>query len=139
MRVVLDTNVFISATMIEKGKPAQILKQKQKFILLANEEILKEIQRVLSYPRIRKRHGLNDKQILSLVRNIKKTCMIVRAKTNEKVVRADPDDDKFIACAKQGNATYIISGDPHLTNLKKYEGIRILKPAEFLDLLNRLP
>lgn len=45
----------------------------------------------------------------------------------------DPDDNMFLECAVAGDAEYIVSGDPHLTDLHPYEGIQILPPAEFLD------
>lgn len=51
------------------------------------------------------------------------------------VVKADPDDNKIIACAVESNAQYIISGDHHLTDLKKYENIRIVNPDMFLKLM----
>ena len=48
------------------------------------------------------------------------------------VVRDDPDDNKFIECAVECRANYIISGDRHLLNLKEYEGIKLIKSSEFL-------
>jgi len=48
------------------------------------------------------------------------------------VVQDDPDDNKFIECALECKANYIISGDTHLLNLKEYEGIKIIKSSEFL-------
>lgn len=122
--------------MIGNGTPAQIFKQKQKFTLLVSKKIVAEIKRVLSYQRIRKRHRLNDKQIRSVLRDITASSKLVKVKTDRKVVKDDPDDDKFIACALDGGAEYIVSGDPHLYTLKEYEGIRILKPREFLTILN---
>jgi predicted nucleic acid-binding protein len=47
-------------------------------------------------------------------------------------VQDDPDDNKFIECALECKANYIISGDTHLLNLKEYEGIKIIKSSEFL-------
>ena len=49
-----------------------------------------------------------------------------------KVVEADPDDDKFIDCALHAKAGFVISGDKHLLDVGRYEGIRIVTPAEFL-------
>lgn len=53
-----------------------------------------------------------------------------------KVVKDDPDDNKFIECAVTNKANYIISGDNHLLNLRHYEDIRILSPKEFLNCFN---
>ena len=43
----------------------------------------------------------------------------------------DPDDDKFLACAKAAKCKFIVSGDKHLLRVSGYEGIRVLRPAEF--------
>jgi predicted nucleic acid-binding protein len=52
------------------------------------------------------------------------------AATIEGVVVADPDDDHVIACALAAKADAIVSGDGHLLNLKEYQGMRIINPAE---------
>jgi predicted nucleic acid-binding protein len=48
-------------------------------------------------------------------------------------VQDDPDDNKFIECALECRADYIVSGDTHLLNLKEYEGIKIINAGEFLE------
>ncbi|MDP2753102.1 MAG: putative toxin-antitoxin system toxin component, PIN family [Nitrospirota bacterium] len=50
------------------------------------------------------------------------------------VVQDDPDDNKFIGCAIECRADYIVSGDTHLLNLKEFEGIKILRVSEFLKI-----
>ena len=50
--------------------------------------------------------------------------------------RKDPDDDKYIAAAVEGGASFVVSGDPDLLTLKEHEGIRIVSPRAFLDLLD---
>jgi len=52
-----------------------------------------------------------------------------------KVIADDPDDDKFLACATEGGADYVVSGDHHLLNLNSYQGICIVTPAAFLHVL----
>ncbi len=52
------------------------------------------------------------------------------------IVKDNPDDNKFIECAVELEAQYIISGDKHLQNIKKYMGIEIVSPREFWDLMN---
>jgi len=50
-------------------------------------------------------------------------------------VADDPADDLVLACALEGNADFIISGDKHLLNLRNYQGIQMVTPAEFLESL----
>jgi predicted nucleic acid-binding protein len=52
-------------------------------------------------------------------------------------VQDDPDDNKFLECALQCKADYIISGDTHLLDLKEFEGIKILRAAEFLKIISK--
>ncbi len=58
--------------------------------------------------------------------------IIVEGKVRDRVVRADPEDDKYIAVAQEGLAQFIVSGDRHLLELAEYEGIRIVSPRAFL-------
>ncbi len=50
-----------------------------------------------------------------------------------KVIKDDPDDDIIIETAIVGRADYIVSGDPHLLNLKEFAGIKIVTAKEFLE------
>lgn len=52
-----------------------------------------------------------------------------------KVVKDDPDDDNIIECAVEGKANMIVSGNNHLLELKEFEGIQILNPADFLSII----
>ena len=54
-----------------------------------------------------------------------------------KKVKEDPEDNKFIACAIEGKADYIVSGDGHLLNLKHYKGIQIVDANSFLKILRK--
>jgi predicted nucleic acid-binding protein len=53
-----------------------------------------------------------------------------------KIIKDDPDDNKFIKCAVELEAKYIISGDKHLKEIKKYMNIWIVNPMEFLKIMN---
>lgn len=135
-RVVLDTNVLISALIVPVGKPAQILKYLEELTLLTSEPILIEMERVLHYSRIQKRYKLNDEIINLYLERVREVSSIVHVETEVLVVEDDPDDDKFLACAVDGEAEYIVSGDPHLLTVKEYEGVKILTPSDFLALLS---
>ncbi len=59
----------------------------------------------------------------------------MRSEKQFKIIKDDPDDDKFIDCAVCCNADYIVSGDKHLINLKVFKGIKIVTSLDFLAVL----
>ena len=137
MRVVIDTNVVISAFLSARGAPAQLFQEfkRETFDLFVSEAILAEYQRVLAYPRVQARHQLTPEEIEETVDDIRITAFVVEPTMQLTVVQEDPDDDKFVECAVAGGADYIVSGDQHLLNLQSYQNIPIVTPREFLDIL----
>ena len=136
LKVVLDTNVLVSALLFkgELSKLLSLLKQR-KCILLFSEETLNEIIRVLHYPKF----ALAEKEIDYLLQSeILSYAKIVETvlKFNKEACR-DREDQKFLELAVSAKADYIISGDKDLLDLKKINKIRILSPNEFLLLLNK--
>lgn len=129
MKVVIDTNVLISG-IFWSGPPYKVLRgwKDARLQLVVSSEILKEYRRVMaelsvSFP-------LVDLSLwLDL---IKENSNVVRPVALPKQVCADPDDDKFIACALAGKAPCIISGDKSLLNISGYREISVLKPNEFV-------
>ena len=59
------------------------------------------------------------------------TLLVSAAIISLEVVKADPDDDKILECAVEGSADLIVSGDRHLTRLKSFRGIGIVRPIDF--------
>lgn len=130
MKVILDTNVFISGIFFS-GPPHQILNAWRDGIiqLVISTEILNEYKRVgevfaEDFP------SIDLKPILDLV-----TVEAELYLTEEPPERIcdDPDDDKFLACAMASNSQLIISGDKHLLKVSGYHDIEILKPREFVN------
>ena len=120
MRVVLDTNVMVSALIKPGGIPAQILAHATYFALITSDAILTELERVLPYERIKQRYKLSDpiiEEYLAGIRDDRNVVAVIKAVTG---VSQDPDDDKFLACAETPEADCIVSGDPQLTNLGSY-------------------
>jgi putative PIN family toxin of toxin-antitoxin system len=139
MRVVLDTNTVISRYLSPSGPPAHIFQywEQGAFTLVVSEPILSEIERVFSYPRINKRLGLSDKEIAGIVAGFATFGELVTPQQRLHVVEADPDDDMLVECAVEGKADYLVSGNDHLLDIKEYQGIQILTPAEFVLVLER--
>jgi putative PIN family toxin of toxin-antitoxin system len=135
MKVVVDTNVFVSALIRPGSIPAQILSHPAPFMLVTSEEILAELGRVFQYQRIQRRYNLSPEMIRNYILNIRLDSEVIQVARNVSVVAQDPDDDKFLACAEEASADFIVSGDPHLTVLESHKGIPILTPRQFFDLL----
>lgn len=136
IRVVLDTNIITSATILAEGHSSQVLDlwEKKKIEVVLSPPILEEIEDVLNRPRIVKQQWMTREEVQLLLGRLRRSSIITPAALDLRVVQDDPDDDKFIVAALEGDADYIASGDPHLKRLKEYRGIKILSPAEFLDL-----
>ena len=130
MKVVLDTNVLVSA-MIKAGKHRylfnKLLKDKQ---LVLSRAILEEFLDVIEDSKIAK--YTSKKDVTVFFNTLKNTARIVQVKSKFKVVKEDPDDDAILQAAYDSKADYIISGDRHLLALKQFKNIRILTVDEML-------
>ena len=136
LKVVLDTNVLVSALLFkdELSKLLFPLKQK-KFILLFSEETLNEFIKVLHYPKF----SLTEDEIEYLLQfEILPYSKIVEVTFKfDKEICPNKDDQKFLELAVSAKANYIITGDKDLLNLKEINKIKILSPKEFLSLLKK--
>lgn len=136
MKVVFDTNIFVSALLVKNGKPAQILKNADKYDFFLCVEIIEEIRRVLNYPRLQKKYRFENQIIDSfLAKLIAASKMGKLSEAKAIIVKEDPADDKFLILARQTNADYLVSGDNHLLSRKVFGKTRIITAAVFLGLL----
>lgn len=130
MRIVLDTNVFISGIFFS-GPPHRILQgwRDGRVQLVLSIEIFEEYQRVAEV--LHKQFPAVDLSgILDLVLVEAEMCQV---EPLSEAVCVDPDDDKFTACALSSGSKLIVSGDKHLLDVAGYRGIEILKPRPFVD------
>lgn len=135
MKIVLDTNIFISAFLWQKiAKEIFIFAQNKNVQICVNQELLEEFQAVLEYDKFN--------TCLEKVRKIPREIIdefleIVKIypslKFQKTIIEEDPSDDKVLVCALICGADFIISGDKHLLKLKIFENISILSPRQFLD------
>ena len=130
MKVVLDTNVFVSSVFFG-GPPHKILEawRDGRIQLLLSPAILEKYQRVmhelaLQFPEI---------EVEALIGFMIVHSEIILPPSLPPVIQADPSDDKFLECAVGGEAACIVTGDKHLLKLLKFKGISILKPQEFVE------
>jgi putative PIN family toxin of toxin-antitoxin system len=130
VRVVLDTNVLVSALLFS-GISSKLVPiwQSGAITALVSRNILEEYLRVLSYPKFR----LSESEIKELIQEeLLPYVEVVKRKRRLRVVERDPSDDKFIECAVTGKARVIISGDKDLLSIGRYRKILIQSPAQFL-------
>lgn len=130
MRVVLDTNVFVSAVFFG-GNPGQVLSRwrDRAFEIAVSREILDECVRVGEQLAARA-PGVDLGPILELIAT--RATLVDAAPLSEPVCR-DPHDDKFLACALAAEARYIVSGDQDLLVLSPFEGVAVLSPTAFVE------
>lgn len=135
IRVVLDTNVLVSALLFT-GPPSQLIPAWQSGRLrpVLSAEILEEYLGVLAYRKFKltddEIHGLIEEDLLPFVDTVRTTPVTVPS-------LRDPDDLKFIACAKAAKVRWLVSGDDDLLSLGTVGSIEIMPVAHFLKLLKR--
>jgi len=140
MRITLDTNVLVSAFISKTGHSARVLDialTLEDVELVFSDEIVREFVRVMSRDEllIRFDHTLAD--VEELVRLLRKTSRMIKVRSEFRAVREDPADNAILNTAYDGRSEFVVSGDHHLLNLKKFRGIRIISPRQMLDLLSR--
>jgi putative PIN family toxin of toxin-antitoxin system len=127
-RVVLDTNIFISAVLFS-GRTSRLVKlwQEGRILVLMSPEVLMEYVKVLAYPKFKQEiKSVIEQELLPFVEPVKVSKAI-------SVIAEDPSDDKFLNLALGGKSDFIISGDKHLLGLNEYGGIKIVTAEEFLS------
>ena len=129
MRVILDTNVFVSGVFFA-GPPHRILEawRDGKLQVVLTQEILEEYQRVgevlaEQFPVV---------ELRPMIEWVTMNAEVFPSQTMPEPISADPDDDKFIACALISRCKLIVSGDRHLLKVSGYGGIRVMKPRQFV-------
>lgn len=130
MKIVLDTNVFVSAVFFG-GVPGRILEawRDGRLQLVLSAAILDEYQRV-GQVLSAQYFGVDLEPLLAL---LTVEAEIIEAPALPTPVSADPDDDKFFACASAAAVAVIISGDRDLLDHDGWRGIRVLRPRQFAD------
>ncbi len=131
-RVVIDTNVLISALLNPNGTPKQVVDTVIEFcILLQSESCLKELETRLAKRKFQKYLSTIERSMfITLLRN---NSQLITVKYHTEIC-SDPDDNKFLELSVLGQAKYLITGDKDLLVIREYEGIEILTASQFLSL-----
>lgn len=137
MKVVLDTNVWISGIFWEGGTPFIILYEyfaPGKFEVIFSKETHEEL--IGKAEDIRKRYKFSPTKIGKYLRLIKKCAEFVEVADIPSVCR-DPHDNLILAAAFFGKADFIVSGDKDLLVLGHYKQMKIVSPKKFLEVLEK--
>lgn len=134
LRVVLDSNVLISAVVFG-GKPREILERvfRGELTLIVSPAILDEVEAVLGGDKFR----FSGDAARAVVQEIESLAEIIDPITAVSVVLDDPDDNRVIACALDGRAAFLVTGDRHLLAIGGYPSLPIVNPADFLATLDK--
>ena len=130
MKLVLDTNIFISS-FFWGGNPRKIMTRiiDGKDALFVSDEILHELFFVLKRPKFNVAH----RQINNFIGSIEEIATHVILLGTIQGICRDSDDDKILECAILGDVDFIISGDNDLLSLKIFQGIPIMTPSDYIN------
>ena len=131
MRVVIDTNVFVSAVL--GGKLVAVFEawRARRFTLIVSDEIVHEYHQVLCRPKF----GLPVSVVDDIIGYVLRRAEFAVTAESLQVIEADPTDNRFLEAALAGEASLVVSGDRHLLHLRMYRDIPIITARAFLDRL----
>jgi len=135
LRLLLDTNVYVAAFISGMGAPAQLLRaaEAESYVLVMSPLLIDELTQVLARDKFRKYFSLDEaRRAVDLLVSL--AVVIEDPPDSDVAITDDPDDDYLVLLAEAANVTALVSGDPHLTNVRR-PGLRILTPREALDLV----
>jgi putative PIN family toxin of toxin-antitoxin system len=131
VRVVIDTNVLVSA-LINDGKPRRLVFELlDKHAVILSRLMLAELEDVVS----RDKFSVTDSQVDRFVSSLIRTSKVVLDNVRFKVVLEDPDDDVVLNTAYSGRAEFIVTGDHHLLVLGQFKKIKIVTVNQMQDIL----
>ena len=137
LRVVVDTNVFVSGLLGVKSAPRRIIAAwlDERFMLVTSLYLVGELAHVLSYGRIAERIRVSRAEVDLILAAMLSTGEVVRGELTLPGVTRDPKDDAVVACAVEGHVDYVVSGDGDLLVLGAYEGTEVVTPRRFLEIV----
>lgn len=137
MRIVLDTNVAVSA-VLWRGTPYELMRairQHEHVQLFTSAALLVELGEVLARPVLSKRLALLGRAAHEVLADYIDAVELVTPIAVPRVIAADADDDQVIAAAIAAEADFLVSGDRHLLALGSYNKIRMVAPVEAIRLI----
>jgi uncharacterized protein len=138
LRAVFDANVYVSAAVRPEGPPGQVLDRfirESAFELVLSPAIIDEVRETLVDPKVQR----CIRAVIDAPTWFETIVVLANPVAGEYEVHGvsrDPDDDKYLTAAVEGGATFVVSGDPDLLDIKEHDGVRIVSPRQFLDVLD---
>jgi len=132
--VVLDTNLLVSYLLTQGKTITRIIDywENGDIIVVVSPAIVEELAEVVQRPRLRQ-HMTGDPQVI--INLLLSDAIQTRGDLAFPGASRDPKDDKFLACAVEGEAAYLVSGDEDLLSLKQFRDVLIMSPANFVRLI----
>jgi putative PIN family toxin of toxin-antitoxin system len=134
MRAVLDTNLLVSYFLTQGDTMSRIINHWEQghFVNIVSPAILTELKEVVNRPRLRPYMSADPQTLIDV---IEQDAEFIPGDLKLTGICRDPKDDIFIACAVEGHADVLVSGDDDLLTVGAYQGVQIINPAAFLQLL----
>jgi putative PIN family toxin of toxin-antitoxin system len=139
LKAVIDTSVMVSVAFAKAGlakEPREMIADGA-FRLVTSKEIMAELYRVLHYPRILKQFKPAKEDVDEFIGLILERAELTQGRYRIQKIAEDPTDDMFLACALEAAANFIVSRDPHLRNLKTFQGTQIIDVKGFVEWVRR--
>jgi len=132
--VVLDTNLLVGYLLTQGKTITRIIDywENGDIIVVVSPAIVEELAEVVQRPRLRQ-HMTGDPQVI--INLLLSDAIQTRGDLAFPGASRDPKDDKFLACAVEGEAAYLVSGDEDLLSLKQFRDVLIVSPADFVRLI----
>ncbi|MSO19823.1 MAG: putative toxin-antitoxin system toxin component, PIN family [Acidobacteria bacterium] len=137
MRLILDTNVLLSALLPPLGAPATLVDawERKAFMLVASDALIAELRNVLGRPFFRTRLRASAAELLAAgLRDFSFFCRNLESESGGPVA-PDPKDIYLLALAEAGQAEFLVTGDKELLSLKQHKSTRIVTPAAMIEIL----
>jgi len=132
MRVVVDTNVLISGILWE-GNESRILRscKTNELTNAISPQMIRELEEVISSEKFR----LTEREVDNILELVLSFSTMVFPTIKIDFIKSDPSDNMILECAVDGKADYIVSGDRHMLNIKRYKNIPILNAKDMLKIM----
>jgi len=137
IKVVVDTNIIVSALLRSQSDPALIINLilGEHIILCLSKDIFAEYEEVLARPKFKQ---LDKKNVKKILRQLKKISLWVSPKKLVNIIKKDPDDNKFLECTLETGADFLITGNLKHFSFKKFRKTKIVTPLEFINFISKI-